>query len=574
MKSVTRSPAQNGLQPLLMPLLLLMSFPVVGYGAAPAAVKRVADGIRHFQAGRFAEADRAFAEAEVSEPENATIWFDRACALTAAGELEKARKLFQQAALSRNAPLEVRCHYNLGCLAAGQAQGLLGQDPAVAEESVRQQCLALLMQAVGHYRDCLRLDPGHRDARHNLELIRIYIKHIQSLWEARDREQARAEKGLLPFLAELEQRQTSLWSTARRLEAQADSPRRRQTVRATAIDQRKLREEIDPLKQKVDQFFESAPGATPGATSSLQDQDRPDPTAQAKQLLKQLASEANQAMNRSALALESDEFSSAQQHQRQTLDRFNQMFMVAAPFTGLLQRATQQQQNLVEASAALTAQPDGQQKPDADPPPPDPATAALPGPPSGDPVGLSYQQARVSEWSRMLTLKAQSELEGATAETPPADPPPPGAAPPAGAEASAEQQRAALREALQKAVELGPDVERHARDAATQLEAAATAEALPDQRRALELLQEIAKSLSQPQDPQQQPESGQGKNDQQQQKPQPEDSSSPPQDAADSRQQKALATLRRARERERQHRDLQKQLRRAVGRRVPVERDW
>ena len=575
----------------LSPVLVLL-LSASGFSAEPTAVKKVAAGIRHFQAGRFDEADQAFVEAEVSDPENATIWFDRACALAAAGDREEARKFFQQAALSRDTPLEIRCHYNLGCLAAGQAQSLLGEDPGAAEQAAREQSLSLLIQAVGHYRDCLRLAADHRDARHNLELIRLYIKHIQAIWEARDREKSRQEKNLLQFLAELEQRQTSLWNGTRALVSQEDSPRRRQTVRTSAAGQRRLREETEPLKEKVEQFFQPPDGTAPAGTKRpLQGQDTPAPQTQAKQLLQQLATEANQMMNRAALGLESGDFPVAQQHQREVLDRFNQMFMVAAPFGNLLQRATQQQQQLVDASVAMTGQVRSEQETaGTDSLSESSAAPGLPGAAASDYVGLAHQQSRVAEWSRMLTLKAQTELQqadtsGADTASPavigPVAPAAPGAGadPPADAAAHAAQQRAARQEALQKAVSLGPDVERHAQAATSQLEDQAAAEALPDQRQALELLKEIAKSLAQPQDQdsqQQDPEegeqdpqqdSGNGKQDQQQR-------NSPSQDPAKSPQEKALSTLRRARERERQHRDLRKQLRRASARRVPVDRDW
>ena len=588
-------------------LVLLISLFASDLSVGATAVKKVADGIRHFQAGRFDAADRAFVEAEVSDPENATIWFDRACALAAAGEVEQARKFFQQAALSRDTPLEIRCHYNLGCLAAGQAQSLLGEDPGSAEPEIREQSLAQLLQAVGHYRDCLRLDTDHRDARHNLELIRLYIKHVQSIWEARDREKSRQEKNLLQFLAELEQRQTSLWTTTRELVSEEDSPRRRQHVKNTAIDQRKLREEIEPLKEKVEEFFQSPEEKPPAGTNQpLQDPATAAPRTQAIQLLQQLASETNQIMNRAALGLESNEFQAAQQYQREVLDRLNQMFMVAAPFGNLLQRATQQQQQLVDVSTAFAGPAPAGAAPAAASPAAEAEDARLPATPEAaqrDYVALGQQQARVAEWSRMLTLKAQSEIKqagandtandtatGAAPVIGPVDPAAPagsGAEPPADTAAQAAQQQAAMQEALQKAVSLGPDVERHAQAATSQLEETDAAGALPEQRQALELLKEIAKSLAQPpdensqqqQDPQQgeqnqQEESKQGEQNQQQRSASPQDDSQRSQDPARSPQEKALSTLRRARERERQHRDLRKQLQRAAARRVPVDRDW
>ena len=589
-------------------LVLLVSLFASDLSVGATAVKKVATGIRHFQAGRFDEADRAFVEAEVSAPENATIWFDRACALAAAGDVEKARKFFQQAALSRDTPLEIRCHYNLGCLAAGQAEALLGEDPESAEQDVREQSITQLLQAVGHYRDCLRLDTGHRDARHNLELIRLYIKHVQSIWETRDREKSRQEKNLLQFLAELEQRQTALWTTTRGLVSEDDSPRRRQHVKNAATEQRKLREEIDPLQEKVAEFFESPEEAAPtGPNQPAQDPATDDSRAQAMQLLQQLASESSQIMNRAALALESNDFQAAQQHQREVLDRFNQMFMVVAPFSTLLQRATQQQQQLVDVSTAVAGPvPAGaapatssQDSGTGDSGAGDAGAPAQAGSAQRDDVALAQQQSRVGEWSRMLTLKAQAELKQVGANKPadesapvigPVDPAAPtgsGADPPAAAAAQAAQQRAAMQEALQKAVSLGPDVERHAQAATSQLEKTNVAGALPEQRQALELLKEIAESLAQPpdensqqqQDPQQgeqdqQEQSKQGEQNQQQGSSPPQDTSQPSQDPARSPQERALSTLRRARERERQHRDLRKQLQRAAARRVPVDRDW
>ena len=586
-------------------LVLLVSLLASDSSLGAIAVKKVAAGIRHFQAGRFDEADRAFVEAEVSDPENATIWFDRACALAAAGEVEKARKYFQQAALSRDTPLEIRCHYNLGCLAAGQAQALLGEDPGAAEQAVREQSISQLLQAVGHYRDCLRLDADHADARHNLELIRLYIKHVQSIWEARDREQSRQEKNLLQFLAELEQRQTALWAMTRGLASEEDSPRRRQQVKASATAQRKLREEVEPLQEKVAEFFQSPQEAAPAGPNPPAQDPAADPRAQAIQLLQQLASESNQIMNRAALGLESNDFEAAQQQQREVLDRFNQMFMVAAPFGNLLQRATQQQQQLVDVSTAVvepspTAAATDAASSDSETGNSETGgtetggtqTSATAGAAQRDDVALAQQQSRVAEWSRMLTLKAEAEIKQTAAnETAhesapligPVDPSAPagsGAEPSAGAAAQAAEQRAALQEALQKAVSLGPDVERHAQAAASQLEKTHVADALPDQRQALELLKEIGKSLEQPPDEnsqqQQNPEEGeqeQQQDSQQGEQNQQQDSSSP-QDPTKSPQEKALSTLRRARERERQHRDLRKQLQRAAAGRVPVDRDW
>ncbi|MEM9645767.1 MAG: hypothetical protein AAF989_12325, partial [Planctomycetota bacterium] len=69
---------------------------------------------------------------------------------------------------------------------------------------------------------CLRIDPGHADARHNLELIRLFVKHIQDQWEKQDREKARREMNLLEFLEMVEQRQATMRSVVQSIKEDLD----------------------------------------------------------------------------------------------------------------------------------------------------------------------------------------------------------------------------------------------------------------------------------------------------------------------------------------------------------------
>ena len=235
---------------ILLPLLAGITFSV-GFGSASTADKKVREGLAYFDRGDFDAASEAFAEADVARPEDDTIMFDRACAIAAAGDVEKARDLFRQAALARDTGLAARAHYNLGNLAAGEGRATLGEDPLAADPDSRQQAISLLLSAVAHYRDCLRLDQGHDDARYNLELIRLFIKHVQAQWDQHDREKAREEMGLLEFLAFIEKQQRNLRSTVQELDEQPDSPQRRQLTQQTSDQQAELMEEIEPLKQKI-----------------------------------------------------------------------------------------------------------------------------------------------------------------------------------------------------------------------------------------------------------------------------------------------------------------------------------
>ena len=220
------------------------------------AARQVREGVQHFQRGQYAEAAKRFAEADVALPDNPRIAYDRACAAAVGKDSEKAVELFQKAALARDDEVAAESHYNLGCVAAAKAKSLFGAQPEEAKPEVRQEGLQLLGQAVAHYRDCLRVRDGHAAARHNLEVLRQWIKHMQQVWAERDRQQRRQEMDLLQMLEMVTAEQASLRQTARAATREEESPRRRQAVTQAGEQQRQLAEEIAPLKEKIRETLE------------------------------------------------------------------------------------------------------------------------------------------------------------------------------------------------------------------------------------------------------------------------------------------------------------------------------
>jgi hypothetical protein len=200
---------------------------------------------------------------------------------------------------------------------------------------------------------------------------------------------------------------------------------------------------------------------------------------------------------------------------------------------------------------------------------------------------LQWQQSRVTDWSRMLGLKAQSELPGVEAQLQAAKARPPKTGPtqpaddddstaPDDSATDPSAQLEGLKKSLQNGIELGPKVEQHSSSAAVRLGATDLAGALPDQQQAGKLLREIAEPLAQEN---QQPDNQQAgdRNDEKQDQnsqPQPQPDPRSQQQPGQSAQERAQSTLRRARQRERQHRDLQQQLQQMIGGRVRVDRDW
>ena len=580
----------------LVAVVLVSAVVSLGFGSASTAERKVREGLQLFAKGEFDAAGKAFAEADVAEPENQPIRFDRACVFAAVGELEQARDLFQQAALARDTDLAARSHYNLGTLSAAEGRAALGDEPVAATPERRQQGLSLLLSAAGHYRDCLGLAADHSDARHNLELIRLFIKHIEAQWEARDREKTREETGLLDFLSMIRRRQAALRSTLHALDQQADSPQRRQATHEAAAEQAALREEMEPLQAKISEQFQASQQSPASGGSPGQDPTKNDQLEQAEKLLTQLVNEASSLMEQAQSAISAGLFGDARGQQRDVLDQLNQIFMAVAPFSNVLERATEQQQQLVETSEALTRETEAAPNDDAQPiddgksamEPSEPSTSVNDDAEIEWPE-LEWQQARVSDWSRMLSLKARSELPSVEAQLQTAGTPEPEVDPsPAstiddpvkesGTAGDPNAQLQALKQSLEKAIELAPKVEQCSAAAALQLAKSDAAAALPEQQQAQELLREIAQPLAQENQQQDNQPAGDENNSDQNQ-----DSGQPPpqpnndqaqQQTGESPQERAMSALRRARQREREHRDLTKQLQQMTGGRVGVDRDW
>lgn len=112
--------------------------------------------------------------------------FDQATALAAEGRIAEARELLTAVSQSEDLALAALAHYNLGCLAASQARGVFRAVPEELPAAQREEGLALLAQACQHFRQCLACDPQHADARHNLELLRLWIGANRHLWQTRE----------------------------------------------------------------------------------------------------------------------------------------------------------------------------------------------------------------------------------------------------------------------------------------------------------------------------------------------------------------------------------------------------
>lgn len=542
-----------------------------------ATVKNVRAGVRFFSSGKFQQAQEAFTKAATTAPGNDTIKFDKACTLIARGDSSEARELLQQAALARDTRLSSASHYNLGNLAAAAARETLGSDPVSIDPSKREEVISGLLSAVGHYRDCLRVSSTHSEARHNLELIRLFIKHIQVQWEERDRQKARNDLGLLEFLRMLEEKQRALRGLAGTFTELKNTPQDRQLRKETAESQRQLREEIAPLKQKLSAELQKAA-----------EQNQPDQLEQIQSVLYQLAEEAGTRMLQAAEQIQSADTKTTILTQREVLDQLNEIYMVVAPFADVLQRAIPVQEGLIKQSESTHSLSSDDVE--------DEAVSAT-GQSDETHDDFVWNQSRITDWARLLSLKAEAErpqleaqLESMQSLGQDGDPPVASSAQPSPNAEGADRSEhiVALVQSMENAIELAPKAEDRSSLAESRIRAEEFSEGLTAQQEALRLLKEIAEPLKNDQN---QNDDGESRNqdqkqddqhDQQENPGKKNDDGSDPQDQQDDRRntqqapsrETAESILRRARARAREHRDLEKELRKILGGVVPVDRDW
>jgi hypothetical protein len=557
---------------------VLLGAGVPSWGASREAYEKVREGIAQYESADYAAAAQSFGEALSASPHELRIVFNQACSARARGELEQAVELFQKASVSEDRQVATPCRYNLGVIAAERARQVFGEHPEQAEGETRKEGLEHLDRAIAYYRDCLSVDPDHEQARHNLEVIRLWIKHMEVVWRERDRQKARDEMDLMTFLRYIDLQQRGLRGTNRSLARLPDSPKRRHAVRITGTSQRELTEEIAPLKQKIEAMVDKAFAAATQSSTGTPEEQQQRRDAKLKPLL-ELADVVGRHMSTAARRLTHQEVPEAGQSQTAAVEKLDELFMELTDFPQLLKRAIEEQQTLIDRVAPAAAAPDGEYPLDT------PDTA--------------WRQRFVEDWARMLIIQARSTLPQverllssapATADNGPSAQDPPSPVPPD----PQRQQLTGLKQSMEKAVELAPRVVKLASAAAARLDANQPAEALPPQEEALELLREIAKPLQQEppperdreenkqnpneqepekqDNPDQQPQNEQedeGQQKQPQQQPQEAD-----QQQKQTGQQQLQAMLDKIRERNRKQDERRKMIRAALGGRVNVDKDW
>jgi hypothetical protein len=514
---------------------------------------KISEGMQFYSEGKFAEAAEQFAAAakksKERSAENAVALFDQACALRAAGEIEKARELLLEVATSKDQKLASLAHYNLAAISAEEGRKSLGDDPlSVSDSKEREKSLERFNAAVSHYRDSLQSDSNNEDARHNLELLRLYAKELEQSWRDRDMQAQRDKQDLFQFLSSLDKQQSQLREQSRQLANRQPRASRLERTKLAEL-QRKVLEELGPLSAKVDQSLQPPQAQAGQSGSQPQPADLSDEEKAAIQQIRQLIGEVTQkaqdSISSAAELIGSGKFDEATRHQQDTCDRFYETYALMAPFQQVLQRAIDDQQALIERSTSIIEESSQGKRED------DASTKTI----DTDWSSLSWRQNWLSKLNNAMTSKAAGVLK----QLPPADNnedrvklnsgsdeendgnqsrtedpetniPDTGNIPDSSpsevprseesSEPTAEELMTALRRAIEKALENSPSIAEHSKSASSHLKNSRATAAKPEQEEVLRLLKEIADLLPKqpPQDQQQdnQDNQNQDKNEQKQ----------------------------------------------------------
>ena len=304
--------------------------------------KHVKDGLDFFQRNDFSAAAKSFSDADLAMPDNAVIKFNRACAESRIQNREDARRLFRSAAAAKSGNVAKAAHYNLGCLEALEARGEFGEEPADLTKAKRQKGVEHLTTAIGHFRDCLAIDPQNKDARRNIEIIRLWLAEMRKAWKERDADREAnptRELQLANLLSKLDVDQYVSYLTARE-HIQGDL----ESTAAHLQNQQLVLKDLKDVEKAIAIEFDKADPSDPSVSA-----ERKLARDFVTKLRDRAESHATVAMN----ATIKHEHEEAVPAQIKALDDINEMYAVVADFPHTVRRALRTESALVGLTQAV-----------------------------------------------------------------------------------------------------------------------------------------------------------------------------------------------------------------------------
>ncbi len=462
-------------------------------------------GIKAFQSGDFKQAVEVFAQAEKAAPTDPRIVYNLGAAQAAAGNFDDAVETLRKAALVDDVAVASKSLVLLGDISVAQAKLRVAPKPEETPDADRRASFAFLDAAEKSFGEAAELEPSVAETmRRNIEQIRSWKNRMEAEWNRFDRDKKRRELSLPQRFDWIEQVERGIRTKTKRIAAESQSPKKYQELYEASKTQQEVVEELPPLKETLRQ--------------ALAREDVPENGAGVRRNVASLVAAVDKIAESATATRESlrnFQNENAVDGATKTVERLDYLRNALSPFEEIVQNAEKKQEALCKAN------------PSGSPVPPTDAGNVV------DLAEQAWEQGFIDVWTPLFVGKAKQQLaqideENETSKRQPED----------DSERNSEERRAEnLRRAMELAVQYGPEIESAAAEAAQLLSETKSADALPKQRRALELLREILKPLQQ--DDKQKNQQNDSQNDQQnrQQQQNQQQNSQDRQNGKDDRQQ-------------------------------------
>lgn len=232
--------------------------------------EKITRGNQLYQADNFQQALQTYDQARTETEDHTLIDYNRANCFYQLNDYDQAIDLYRTvAADSKDMNLVGRAKFNLGnCY---YRKGMKHKDGDL------QKTLEFFETCVSFYRDVLDIDPDDAEARKNIAVVRLQMKHIADTLKKRQ-EMAEKEKNLFEKLKELPEEQMALLRQTVGMQQNMVDPNRPTTVEKSRLlniagDQNELKGKTHDALQESQQMLDEMLNQTDDQGQPIQIQD-------------------------------------------------------------------------------------------------------------------------------------------------------------------------------------------------------------------------------------------------------------------------------------------------------------
>ncbi|MGL4593674.1 MAG: hypothetical protein ACRCUY_02975 [Thermoguttaceae bacterium] len=323
-------------------------------------------GTEAFGQGEYEKSAEAFAAAEERTPNDFRVTFNRGAALAAAKKWDDAVSVLRRSAISENRDVAARSLELLGQIAVERAKSILSENPVETPDSDRNEVRELLQVAQKYYNEAIELIPNESShCRESIEQIRAWKQRIESEWRDFDRIKWR-ETELPERLQWLENWEEKVRSNIEKAAAEIDSPKKYQTFFETVRDQSEMRREISLLRETIESQIDSITkqsetdqretekSETDQSETEKRESDASKELIQQQQqtaeFLRRELTETEKTAEKVESALRQFQGDDAQKMAKETTDRINRLRTMLLPFEAVVKEAEMKQANLCQSN--------------------------------------------------------------------------------------------------------------------------------------------------------------------------------------------------------------------------------